>query len=135
MKHADPNGEQFKTLQRILVRWVSGEVSKAESYWRQQLALKPDTVVATKEWKAALLHIRVWCGFMSIAQMGARGTAADIADLAGSSALTEAQRKVATDLKRAATSLPAYIGRTTQLLVTRCDPTPSWRRPFQLHRL
>ena len=65
-----------------------GEVPKVESFWLQQLVLKQNTVVTAAQWKVALLHMFVWFDFISIPQMGARGTAADTADRAGMSGLT-----------------------------------------------
>ena len=66
--HADPNGEQFQALKRILQRLMRGEVSKVESFWLQQLGYKQITVVTAAQWKAALLHMFVWFDFISIPQ-------------------------------------------------------------------
>ena len=61
--HADPNGEQFKALKRILQRLMRGEVPKVESNWKQQIGLKQNTIVTAAEWKAALLYMFVWFDF------------------------------------------------------------------------
>ena len=99
--HADPNGEQFYTLRRILQRLMQGKVSKVESHYLQQLVFKQNTVVDAGQWKAALPSMFVWFDFMSIPQLGARGTETDNADTLGrsiclSSAATE--RRAAEDL-------------------------------------
>ena len=42
--HADPNGEQFQALTRILQRLMRSEVPKVESFYLQQLVQKQNTV-------------------------------------------------------------------------------------------
>ena len=59
--HADPNGEQFQALKRILQRLMRGEVPKVESFWYQQAWLKQNTVVDASQWKFALLHMFQTC--------------------------------------------------------------------------
>ena len=58
--HADPNGEQFQALKRIVQRLMRGNVPKVESFWTQQLLLKQNTIVTAAQWKLALLHMFVW---------------------------------------------------------------------------
>ena len=70
-------------MKHILKQLLNGKVSRVKSHWIQQLAIKQNTEATAKEWKAALPHMFVWFDFMSVPQMGARGTAADTADQAG----------------------------------------------------
>lgn len=115
-EHADPNGEQLAALQRILKRLMHGEVQMVESSWMQQLVLKQNTKVSAKEWKAALPHM-----FVSIPQMFIYDTAdqsmtlpayyGQVADQ------SDPKAKTAEDLKNAVESIPAYIERTTLLLI------------------
>lgn len=115
--HADPSGEQLRALQRLLRRLLNGEISSVESHWQQKVVFHQNTVVTAKEWMAALPHMYIWLDFMSIPQLGARGTVTDTADMAEASGLTESQQKTAQDLRNAVDSIPAYVERATLLLV------------------
>ena len=63
---------------------------------------------------SSLPYMYVWFDFMSIPQVGARGTAADIADRVN---LSQSEQKAAQILTNAVESIPAYIERTSLLLV------------------
>lgn len=75
--HADPESKQLVALKRLLERLCKGEVRKVESFWAQRVAFKQNTAVTAKEWKLALPHMFVWMDFLSIPQVGVRGTAED----------------------------------------------------------
>ena len=115
--HADPCGEQFRELRRLVERLCKGEVPRVESHYLQQLKFGQNMVLTAKEWMRALPHMYVWWDFCCIPQMGVRGTAADTADQAGSGTLTAAEQQTAQDLKNAVYSIPEYIERVILVLI------------------
>ena len=125
--HADPQGEQFTTLKRVLERLCKGEIPKVESYWMQELLTKKKTSVSAKEWKDALPHMFVWMDFLCIPQPCFHtGGSLD------ATPSSEEASETFTNLTKAVESIPAYLERTSLLLilVLRAAVTPGFINPW-----
>ena len=72
--HADPNGEQFCALKQILEDMCNGGIAQIDSAWLQQVLFKQNTILTRKELMRAVPHMFVWFDYISIPQMGARGS-------------------------------------------------------------
>eukprot|EP00930_Biecheleria_cincta_P003905 TRINITY_DN104812_c0_g1_i1.p1 TRINITY_DN104812_c0_g1~~TRINITY_DN104812_c0_g1_i1.p1 ORF type:complete len:735 (+),score=97.79 TRINITY_DN104812_c0_g1_i1:68-2206(+) len=131
--HPDPHGRQFAVLKRVLTRLMNGEIKNVESHFMQKMAFNMSTKTGSDEWKNAVPHMYIWLDFASIPQMCAKSVTQSTEMAATSSApissqssapayysgakLEEEQVKVAKLLKNAVDSIPAYIERSTLLLI------------------
>ena len=58
--NADATGAQLVALQRMLERLMSGEISRVELNWTQQVLFGYSDAVKAATWMAALPHMFVW---------------------------------------------------------------------------
>ena len=118
--HPDPHGEQFRTLKRILERLMNGEIAYVESGAIEQLALGHNTKVASAKWMAALPYSYVWLDFMSIPQTCDFDPEGHISEDSGyfTKAYSDtSEGGVLKNLQLAVDSIPAYVERSSLLLV------------------
>ena len=122
-----------------------GEIPRVESFWIQRFAFGENTVVTAEKWKAEVPNMVVWFDFLSIPQMSACNIDLSIPQMAAcnmededeeeedkeytleesqvslfyarADGLSEVQRKTVEKLKEAVESIPAYVERTSLLLV------------------
>ena len=67
LTHADPQGEQLRELQRLLIRMMKGEVVPSANHHSKLSGYLYDTDDVTREeWAASLPFAYVWMDFLSI---------------------------------------------------------------------
>ena len=68
--HADPQGEQLRELQRLLIRMMKGEVNALQPKITKSYNAWTVTDEATcEEWAASLPFSFIWLDFLSIPQV------------------------------------------------------------------
>ena len=68
--HADPQGEQLRELQRLLIRMMKGEVNAQQPKVTKSYNAWTLTDEATREeWAASLPFSFIWLDFLSIPQV------------------------------------------------------------------
>lgn len=67
-RHADPKGDQFKVLKRLLTRLMKGEIKQIYPHWYQSLALRATKSIDTAEMIAMLPNTYVWLDYFSVPQ-------------------------------------------------------------------
>ena len=67
--HADPQGEQLRELQRLLIRMMKGEVNALQPKVTKTLNKRSTDEATREEWAASLPFSFIWLDFLSIPQV------------------------------------------------------------------
>ena len=101
--HPDATLEQLRTMQRLFLRMMAGDVKDAEPDFESQAYLPNTTKVTKREWAAMVPNAYIWLDYFSVPQIG------------------EYLQGDTSDLVRAVNSIPSYVERSSHFFA--CVPS------------